>query len=134
MATYRQLSVFLKNEPGVLGKLCSSFSRNGLNIIAISVSDTVDHAVVRLIVSNPAKARDLLESHNVLVVETDVLGVQLTDRPGALGEIALKLAKAKVNIEYAYGTAGAGPHKSLVILRVNNLAKAKRIVKGLQPA
>jgi len=131
MAIYRQLSVFLKNEPGVLGRLCSSFARNGLNIIAISVSDTVDHAVVRLIVSKPEKARDLLESHGVLVVETDVLGVRLTDRPGALGEIASKLAKARVNIEYAYGTAGVGPHKSLVILRVNNLVKAKRVAKGL---
>jgi hypothetical protein len=131
MAIYRQLSVFLKNEPGVLARLCSSFSKNGQNIIAISVSDTVDHAVVRMIVSKPEKARDLLESHGVLVVENDVLGVHLTDQPGALGVIAAKLAKAHVNIEYAYGTAGVGPHKSLVILRVNNLIKARRITKGL---
>jgi hypothetical protein len=129
MAVFRQLSVFLKNEPGVLARVCESFAKNRLNIIAISVSDTVDHAVVRIIVSDPARARDMLEAHGVLVVETDVLGLRLSDRPGALGQIAAKLAKAKVNIEYAYGTAGPGP-QSLVILRVNNLAKAKKLIKG----
>jgi len=129
MPTRRQLSLFLKNEPGVLGRLCKTFAKHKINIEAISVSDTVDHAVVRIIASAPQRAREILEDHGVLVVETDVLTIRLTDRPGALANVADKLSKAKVNIEYAYGTASRTKSKSLVVLRVSNLEKARKILK-----
>lgn len=129
MPVCRQLSLFLKNEPGVLGRLCKTFAEQKVNIDAISVSDTVDHAVVRVVVSDPARARHILEDHGVLVVETDVLAIRLSDRPGALADLAALLSKARINIEYAYGTATGAKEKSLVILRVNNLAKARKMLK-----
>jgi hypothetical protein len=130
MPICRQLSLFLKNEPGVLGRLCRTFAEQKINIDAISVSDTVDHAVVRIVASDPPRARDVLEQHGVLVVETDVLAIRLADRPGALAEVADELSKAKINIEYAYGTATGAKEKSLVILRVNNLAKARKLLNA----
>lgn len=130
MAVHKQLSVFLANKPGVLARLCQTFAQEKINIVAISVSDTVDHAVVRLIVSDARRARELLEAHGVLVVETDVLAITLPDRPGALARTAAKLAAAGVNIEYAYGTAGSRRGKSLLVFRVSNLAKARRILKA----
>jgi hypothetical protein len=130
MAVHRQLSVFLENKPGVLARLCQSFARQGINITALSVSDTVDHAVVRLLVSDPVSARNEMEQHGVLVVETEVLTVELADRPGAMAELAGKLAEANVNIEYAYGTVSVGARKSLLVLRVSNLAKARRVLKA----
>jgi hypothetical protein len=129
MPTRRQLSLFLKNEPGVLGRLCKTFATKKINIEAISVSDTVDHAVVRIIVSDPRRAREVLEEHGVLVIETEVLTIRLTDRPGALANVAEKLSKAKINIEYAYGTATRAKAKSMVVLRVSNLAKARKVLK-----
>ena len=101
MPVMKQLSVFLENKPGVLARLCRSFAQHKINLQGISVSDTVDHAVVRLITSDSSAARALLEGAGVLVVETDVLALALPDRPGELGKIAGALAKAKVNIEYA---------------------------------
>ncbi|GMV80108.1 MAG: hypothetical protein AMXMBFR7_12920 [Planctomycetota bacterium] len=125
----KQLSVFLENKPGVLQRLCESFAKQKININALSVSDTVDHAVVRMIVSDPTKALHLLEEHGVLVVETDVLALQMPDKPGALSQMADKLSKAKVNIEYAYGTAGTGKgQKSLMIVRVSDLEKARKVL------
>lgn len=126
----RQLSIFLKNEAGVLARVCKSLAEAKVNLTAISVSDTVDHAVVRLLVSNPDKAREILEEHGLLVVDTEVLEVALPNKPGALGEIAQKLAKGRVNIEYAYGTAGSTKRASCLILRVNKAAKAVALLGG----
>ncbi|MCZ7643768.1 MAG: ACT domain-containing protein [Planctomycetota bacterium] len=127
VVVFKQLSVFLENKPGVLQRLCESFSKEKINIQAFSVSDTVDHAVVRMVVANPVKAIHLLEQHGVLVVETDVLGLRLSDKPGVLAKVAERLAKSKVNIEYAYGTAGGGG-KSLVVMRVNDTEKARKVL------
>jgi len=114
----QQLSVFLKNQPGVLAELLRGLAAQGINVRAMSVSDTVDHAVVRLVVDDPHKALHLLGDRGVLVVETEVLAVELADEPGALAEVAAKLAEHQVNIEYAYGSAG---HDSAVIvLRTND--------------
>jgi hypothetical protein len=124
----KQLSVFLENKPGVMARLCHGLAEQKINLLGICVSDTVDHAVVRLITSDPLKASALLESHGVLVVETDVLALSLPDRPGELGRIADKLAKAKVNIEYAYGTTGNSSTR--LILRVSDLKKAVRALKA----
>ena len=129
MGVQKQLSVFLENKPGVLGRLCQSFADAKINITALTISDTVDHAVVRLIVSDPRRAQDLLEQHGVLVVETDVLTLKLSNRPGALARLAEKLSDAKVNIEYAYGTAGSSARASLFVLRVSDLKKARRALK-----
>ena len=129
MPVQRQLSIFLENKPGILARVCQSLAKAKINIIALSVSDTVDHAVVRLIVSDPTKARDLLEQRGVLVVETDVLSLRIPNEPGALGQVSRALSKARINIEYAYGTAGGQKSESQFILRVDKLAKARKILK-----
>ena len=122
-----QLSIFLENKPGVLARLCKSFSDQKINILALSVSDTVDHAVVRVVTNDPGKASHMLESTGVLVVETEVLALNLPDAPGQLATLATKLSKAKVNIEYAYGsTQSAG---GTLILRVSDIKKAQKVLK-----
>lgn len=127
MPIVKQLSIFLENKPGVLARLCETFSDQKINIEGLSVSDTVDHAVVRLITNNPAKACAVLESAGVLVVETDVLALNLPDKPGQLASIARALSKAKVNIEYAYGTTEAAG--GTLILRVSDIKKATKVLK-----
>jgi hypothetical protein len=127
MPVVKQLSIFLANKPGVLARLCETFAHHKINIQGLSVSDTVDHAVVRMITSNPEKARAVLEDAAVLVVETEVLALKLPDRPGQLAMVAEKLSKAKINIEYAYGTTGSSGAK--LVLRVSNTARAMKILK-----
>lgn len=124
MPVVKQLSIFLENKPGVLARLCDTFSEQKINITGMSVSDTVDHAVVRLITDSPEKARIVLEDAGVLVVETDVLALTLPDKPGQLASVARKLSKAKVNIEYAYGTTEA--EGGMLIIRTSDIKKAMR--------
>src|SRR4051812_15701276 len=127
MPVVKQLSIFLENKPGVMARLCETFSEQKVNIEGLSVSDTVDHAVVRLITNDPDKARTILEDAGVLVVETDVLALALPDKPGQLAAIARKLSKAKVNIEYAYGTTESDG--GMLIMRVSDIKKARKILK-----
>src|SRR6266542_6995348 len=97
-----QLALFLNNRPGTLARVCDALSAAKINIYAISTSDTVDHSVVRMIVSAPRTALLLFEEHGTLVVETEVLMIEGSNNPGSLAAVAHKLAAGKVNIEYAY--------------------------------
>ncbi len=129
MQVYRQLSIFLENEPGTLARVCDALAQAGINIVAHSVSDSIDYAVFRCVVSDPVKSVHLLESAGTFVLEEDVLGLTLDDRPGSLGRIAEKLAAAKINIHYAYGSAPAGgPGPALLILRSSDLQKTREIL------
>lgn len=114
----RQLSVFLRNEPGVLARLCRELAKARISLRGISVSDSVDHAVVRLVVDRPQEARRLFEEHNLLVIESDLTGVRLADRPGELGRVAAALARAGLNISYLYGSAPDDDGSAMVYLRV----------------
>jgi len=130
MKVATQLSLFLENKPGTLAAVCKALGAEKINIHAISVSDAVDHAVVRMVVSDPHKAIHLLGEHGVLVVERDVLVLEGRSRPGALACIAQMLADHKVNIEYAYSATLPGATRGVMVLRVDNISKAKRILHG----
>lgn len=130
MKTVKQLALFLENKPGTLSKVCKAIAAAKINIYAISVSDAVDHAVVRMVVSEPQKALHLLGDHGVLVVERDVLMLEGRNKPGELASIAAKLARHKVNIEYAYSATPSNATTGAMVLRVDNPKKAARILKG----
>ncbi len=130
MKTVKQLALFLENRPGTLAKVCQALAAARINIYAISVSDAVDHAVVRMVVSDPHKALHLLGDHGVLVIERDVLMLEGRNKPGELATIAAKLSKNRVNIEYAYSATPSSATRGAMILRVDNPSKAARILKG----
>lgn len=97
-----QLALFLENKPGTLARVCDAMNEAKINIYAISISDTVDHSVIRMVVNDTRKALLMFEEHGTLVVESEVLMIEGDNKPGSLAQIAHKLAKAKINIEYAY--------------------------------
>jgi hypothetical protein len=130
MKTVKQLALFLENRPGTLSRVCSAIAAAKINIYAISVSDAVDHAVVRMVVSDPQGALHLLGEHGVLVIERDVLMLEGRNKPGELASIAAKLARHKVNIEYAYSATPSKATTGAMILRVDDPKKAARILKG----
>ena len=129
METALQLSVFLANEPGTLAAVLDELAKKKINIYALTISDTVDHAVVRMVVSEPRNAVHLLEERGVLVVENKVLMLENSNQPGSLSKIAAKLAKAKVNIEYAYLATTPGEKRGLLILRASDTKKALKVLK-----
>lgn len=121
-----QLSVFLANKPGTLANVCETLAAEGVNIFALTISDTVDHAVVRLICSDPRKALEIFEERGTLVVDQQVLTIEEKNRPGSLAQVARKFAKHGVNIEYAYCASGPSAKTGLVVLRPSNLKKGLR--------
>jgi hypothetical protein len=129
MEIVTQLSVFLANEPGTLAAVCDELAAQKVNLYALSISDTVDHAVVRMVVSDPRKTTHLLEERGVLVVENKVLMIENSNKPGAFSKIAAAHGKGKVNIEYAYFATGPGEKMGLLILRPSDTKKALKVLK-----
>jgi len=128
MQITKQLAIFLDNRPGMLARLADALSEAKINIYAITTSDTVDHSVIRLVVSDYLKALHVFEEHGTLVVEDDVIMLEASNKAGELARIAHKLADAKVNIEYCYSATPPDVKKGLLILRVSNAAKALKIL------
>jgi hypothetical protein len=127
----QQLAVFLENKPGALAAVCDALSEAKINIFGLTVSDTTDHAVVRMVVSNTEKAMGLFESHGTLVVESDVLMIQNDNKPGSLSRIANALSAKKINIDYGYLASMPSAKKGLLILRVTDPKRALSVLKKL---
>jgi hypothetical protein len=123
-----QLALFLDNRPGTLARVCEALSRAKINIYAITTSDTVDHSVIRMILSNPRQAMLLFEEHGTLVVESEVLLIEGDNKPGSLARIAQKLADAKINIEYCYCATPPDARKGLLVVRTSNAKKALKVL------
>lgn len=121
-----QLSVFLDNVPGTLCKAVSAISGAGINIRALSVADTRDFGIMRLIVPDAEKAKEALDEYTA--AETQVIAVRMDDRTGALKEILKVLEKDGINIEYVYAFAASTPGSAYVVLRVNDNEEAEAIL------
>jgi hypothetical protein len=125
-----QLSLFVLNQPGTLAAVCDALAEARVNIYGLSISDATDHAVVRLVVSDPRKALHIFESRGTLAVESEVLMIENENRPGMLSRIARVLAEKKINIEYAYLASLPTAKKGLLIMHVSDARKALRVLKA----
>lgn len=130
MQITKQLALFLENKPGTLARVCDELAGAGIQIHAITTSDTVDHTVIRMVVSDPRRALLIFEEHGTLVVEDDVLMVEGENKLGALAGICHRLAKAKLNIEYCYSATHPDAKRGLLILRTANAAKALKVLSA----
>lgn len=130
MQITKQLAIFLDNRPGMLARVADALAEAKISIYAITTSDTVDHSVIRLVVSDYLKALHVFEEHGTLVVEDDVLMIEGTNKAGELARIAHQLAAAKVNVEYCYSATPPEAKKGLLILRVSNPAKALKVLNS----
>lgn len=122
-----QLSAFLENKPGTLYDALSAITEVGVNIRALSVAETKDFGILRMIVSDPEKTREALKEGSV-VRETPVIAVKMDDRTGALKAVLETLRDASVNIEYVYAFTGAVQGSAYVVLRVDDPEEAEKIL------
>ena len=129
MYTATQFSIFMVNKPGVLARVLGEFARAKINILAITMMDSVEQGVMRVVFASPKKAHEVLKKLNMQYNETEVLCVTLTNKSGALATVAEKLAKNHINISYAYCTAGAKGGRTTGILKVADVKKAMRILE-----
>ncbi len=124
-----QLSVFLENKPGQLAAAVKLISEGGVNIRALSLADTRDFGILRLIVSDNEKAKALLMEKSI-VTETPVIAVKMEDEAGALNKILQALQEERINVEYLYAFTGAAAYSAYVVLRVDDAAHAELVLKN----
>jgi hypothetical protein len=117
------------NKPGVLAQVLGEFAKEKVNIVAMTMMDSAEHGVMRVVFNAPKRARDVLAKLNMTYNETEVLCIELTNKSGALAVVAEKLAKKHINISYAYCTAGAGGGRATGVLKVADVKKAMRLLE-----
>jgi len=120
----KQLSVFLENVPGRLRAVTSVLAEKKINLRALTLADTADFGVLRLIVDQPDKAEKILKEKNFAVKLSEVIAVEMEDTPGGLDKVLQVLEQEKINIEYMYAFMGSKPKKALVIIKVDKIIEA----------
>ncbi len=125
-----QFSIFLVNRPGVMDAVTCALAEAKVNLFALSLSDSGEHGVLRIVCNDADKARDVLRETHDRWTETDVLVVPIGNTPGAFEAVTRKLAAASVNINYAYCTADRdGGGTSTAIFKVADAEKAQAALK-----
>ncbi len=125
-----QLSVFVENKPGRLALPCRLLAQSGINIVTLSLADTQRFGILRLIVRDWAKAKEALERGGFAVNVTEVLAVEVADRPGGLAELLDVLERAGVNVEYMYAFATKLGDKAVLVFRFDRPDEALEALAG----
>ena len=124
-----QISVFLENKSGRLADVTRSLADHGINIRALSIADTIDYGLLRMIVNDPENARKVLTDEGFTVAQTEVLAIEVPDRPGGLGGIIDILSAKGLNIEYMYAFVGRSGEHAIVIFRIEPVEEAIAALK-----
>jgi hypothetical protein len=125
----KQISVFMENKNGRLADITRLLASKNVSLRAVTIADTADFGILRLIVQNPDFARDVLVEAGFTARETEVLAVAMDDRPGALAEVMELFEKNKVNIEYLYSVLAGKHGKADVVFKVQDLEKGQALLK-----
>jgi len=136
MSEIKQISLFVENKPGRMAKVSKTLSDAGVNIRAMTIAEAGDFGVIRMVVDNPEKGYKVLHDNGFTVSTTDVLAVEMKDTPGGLYEIVDTLGSNKINVDYAYAFVTAKAQRAMLILRVDDIVKAKQALtsKGVKIA
>jgi len=125
----KQISIFLENKSGRLADVTKTLADNNLNICALSIADTTDFGILRLIVNDPIRAQKILSEYEFTVSCTDVIAIGVEDKPGGLAKALEILQENSISIEYMYAFVGKSGNEAFVIIRVEN---PDEVVKALE--
>jgi hypothetical protein len=128
----KQLSVFLENKPGALSAPCRLLAKANLNIQTFSLADTREFGILRLVVEDTDKARRLLQRHGFAVKVTEMIGIEVPDRPGGLAAVLDALDGTGINVEYAYAFPDKHKGCGLLLFRFNDPDAALQALKARQ--
>ena len=124
-----QISCFIENRPGRLHAACEALAEKGINIHTLSLADTTEFGILRLIVSDPAAGKAALDAAGYVTRTTDVVAVEVPDDAGGLARVLAQTDAAQLNIEYMYAFSTAAAQRAIVIIR---FTEADRAVTELQ--
>jgi hypothetical protein len=128
MMIIRQLSVFLENKPGRLCAATDTLAKNDIDISALTLADTSEFGILRLLVDQPDRAREVLTESGVVVRISEVIAVAMEDAPGGAGGILHLLSEAGLNIEYMYACVGKQSGKAIMVVRTDDIELAEDIL------
>ena len=126
----KQLSVFAENKPGAIVEITDALAAQNIDIRAMSIADTQNFGIVRLIVSDVNAARDALREIECIVSVTDVVCVEMSDKPGALADVIKLLATEHINIEYMYAFVAVSGDHAYTVFRVSNNERTEQILSA----
>jgi hypothetical protein len=129
VAVTKELCIMVENKRGALAELCSKLAQKAVNIQALMVPDLGGVAPIRLVVNSADAAKKVLDALALKYTEEEVLAVQVSDRPGALGKLSRKLADRGIDVRHAYGSIQKGSEKATIILAVSNVEAASKLLK-----
>jgi hypothetical protein len=124
----KQLSVFLENKQGRLCAAVDVLAQNDINISALSLADTTDFGILRLLVDQPEKAQSVLTDSGVVVRITNVIAIAMDDNPGGAVEVLHCLSEASINVEYIYACVGRVSGKALMVIRADDVEIAEQVL------
>ena len=125
-----QLAVFLENKSGRLAAITKILSDNGINIRALSVADTADFGILRVIVDQTDKAKQVLKDAGFTVGLTDVVAVEVEDRPGGLSDVLAVLTRVEINVEYMYAFVEKSSQNAVIIFRFDDADTAIEVLRN----
>jgi hypothetical protein len=126
----KQISVFLENKSGRLIRIAQILGEAKINIRGLSIADTSDFGILRLIVDQPEKAFKALKDNDIMATLTDVIAIEVPDRPGGLAEVLVHLNKAGINIEYIYSLIDKPTQNAMIMLRVEQIDRALEVLES----
>lgn len=124
-----QISIFLENKSGRLAEVTDVLAQNGINIRALSLADTADFGILRLIVNDTERAKKVLKDNGFTVGKTEVIAIVVPDRPGGLAGILKALDGEKINVEYMYAFVRKTGENAIIIFRFDELEKAITVLQ-----
>ncbi len=124
-----QLSVFVENKPGRLAAVIEALGKKNVNISALSLADTSEYGILRIIVDNPDSAAEILKGIGVVVKITRVLAISMDDTPGGLSKILDIFLKNEINVDYMYAFVGKTEKKAVMVVKVSDAKKAEEVLQ-----
>ena len=124
----KQISVFVENKVGRARDIVSALSDSGINLTALSMADTTDYGIMRLITSDPEKSQTVLKDRGYVVQATDVIAVAMNDVPGALADVLRVLAENEIFLSYFYAYSSSQDGKAVLVFKVDHPHTAQKVL------
>ena len=120
----KQISIFIENEKGSLAAVTTLLAENGIDLRALSIADTTDYGILRIMADKPEKAHKILTENGYLTKINEVVGVKIADKAGSLAKIINALSDEGIGVEYTYAFTSTNPGEAFMVFRVNDNEKA----------
>jgi len=127
--TLKQISVFLENVSGRLAEVTKTLSDGGINLRALTIADTADFGILRIVSDNPDETLKLLEDHGFTARVTEVLAIEVEDKPGSLARVMDVFNETGVNIEYLYASLEKNRDNAVIVIKVEDIERGQKIIE-----